>query len=186
MNIPAVSSEAISPGRLLRQLRETSNDQIPPAFASAEVTLSPDARLAGLLERLLGGEGAGIDAGRVVRLLGQSALFASAANSGATVPLPLVGTRDPNTGEALSLQEVGRDGFSAERLGQLLRNSAEVLPLVQASITANGLDALFESAANDRSALPATIRLYLDNGGVPGVRLEAPEPAIAVEQLPLF
>lgn len=186
MNIPAVSSEAISPGRLLRQLRETSNDQIPPALASAEVTLSPDARLAGLLERLLGGEGAGIDAGRVVRLLGQSALFASAADSNPTVPLPTAGIVDPGTGETLTLQGVGSDGFDPARLGELLRSTPEALPLVRASIAANGLDALFTSAANDRSALPATVRLYVNNGGIPGVRLEAPVPAIAVGQLPLF
>lgn len=184
MHIPATTSETISPTRLLRQLRETSTEQVPEAVASVAVSLSPDARLASLVDRLLAGDGRGIDAAQVVRLLGQSALFDTSATEPG-VPLPLAGLVDPATGDSLSLQALGREGFDAGRLAELLRNVPDVLPLVQASLASAGLDTLFSAAANDTRALPPAIRLYLDNGGVPGIRLEPPETPVITPQVPL-
>jgi len=184
MHIPAVTSEAISPARLLRQLRETSNDQVPATPPSAEVTLSTDGRLSSLVDRLLAGEGERVDAGTVVRLLGQSALFDEAgAQSG--LPPPLSGLVDRASGESLSIAGIGRDGFDATRLAELLQSAPEAAPLLRAVITGNGLDTLFESAANDTAALPASVRLYIDNGGVPGVRLDAARQPDLFAQAPL-
>ena len=180
MHIPAVTTEAIAPSRLLRQLQETAREVVPETTASVEVRLSPDAQLANLLDTLVGGDG-GLDAGLVARLLGESALFND--NGSFTVdpaqvfPLPAGLVTDPETGDPLSLPEIGRNGFDPERLSTLLQQSPELLPLVQASITSAGLETLFDRAADDTSGIPPSIQLYLDNGGVAGVRLDPAEGA---------
>ncbi len=183
MHIPAVTSEAVSPARLLRQLRETSNDQVPFAPPSAEVTLSPDGQLSSLVDRLLAGEFDRVDTGEVVRLIGQSTLFAQPDTQNG-LPLPLSGLVD-GSGESLAIDGIGRDGFDGARLAELLRNSPEAAPLLRAVITNNGLDTLFQVAANDTAALPASVRLYLDNGGVAGVQLDAARQPDLFAQAPL-
>lgn len=190
MHIPDVNAtQSAAPSRLLQQVREAATDVVPAANPSVEVSLSPDARLASLLDRIIAGEGQSLDARQVVRLLGEGALFApesaQAREQSQGIPLPTIALTDPATGASLSLQEIGRNGFDPARLVELLENTPEALPLVQASITAAGLDTLFEGAADDSTALPATIRLYLDNGGVPGVQIEPPQPPRATPLAPL-
>lgn len=180
MHIQAVNTEPVAPSRLLQQLREASTDVVPSANPSVEVSLSPDARLTSLVDRLLAGEGPAVDAGRVVRLLGQSPLFEQGAGVGATgsqgISPAAPGIADIPSASAVALQDIGRGGFDAGRLLNLLQSTPEALPLIQASIGRAGSNALFDTAANDSSALPPTIRLYLDNGGVPGAQLEPPRP----------
>ena len=85
MHIPAVSNESISPARLLRQLRETSNEQVSAPAPSAAVSLSTDGRLASLVAQMLDGDEHHVDVSVVARLIGQSPLFAETASR---LPLP--------------------------------------------------------------------------------------------------
>ncbi len=181
MHIQAVNTESMSPARLLRQLRETASDTVRQPAPSAEVSLSTDGQLATLVDRLLGDTGSSpVNAGEVVRLLGQGALIGDA---GFQVPLPPV--VDPASGEALSLETVAGSRFDPARLGQLLQSEPSVLPLLQAAIEASGLQGLFSPPAGETTALPASVQLYVANGGVPGVRLEAARQPDLFAQAPL-
>lgn len=180
MHIQAVTTESISPGRLLRQLRETVNDTVRQLAPSAEVSLSTDGRLATLVDRLLADRASGVDAGRVVRLLGQGALFEDAAFA---LPQPLV--VDARTGDALALPDLTGTGFDPAQLTDLISSDPSVLPLLRTAIDAAGLAGLFSSSPAETAALPASVQLYVDNGGVPGVRLEGARQPDLFAQAPL-
>ena len=180
MHIQAVNTENISPARLLRQLRETVADTVSQPAPSAAVSLSTDGRLATLVDSLLGDSDTAVDAGQVVRLLGQGALF---EDPGLAIPLPPV--IDPASGASLSLPELAGADFDPARVGTLLQSEPALLPLLQAAIESSALSALFSPATNDTAALPASVQLYVDNGGVPGVRLDAARQPDLFAQAPL-
>ena len=116
----------------------------------------------------------------MVRLLGQGALF---EDPGLAIPLPPV--IDPASGASLSLPELAGADFDPARVGTLLQSEPALLPLLQAAIESSALSALFSPATNDTAALPASVQLYVDNGGVPGVRLDAARQPDLFAQAPL-
>ena len=168
MHIPAVTNEAISPARLLRQLRETSNEQVTAPAPSATVSLSTDGRLASLVARMLDANDQHIDVSAVARLIGQSPMFAEAASR---LPLPDAGAVDD--GRAVATEGIGRGGFDPVRLATLLQDTPQALGVLRAAMDSNGLAALLQQAAGGSEALPASVQLYIDNGGIAGVRLDA-------------
>ncbi|MCB1914486.1 MAG: hypothetical protein KDG52_02015 [Rhodocyclaceae bacterium] len=168
MHIPAVSNEAISPDRLLRQLRAASNEQVAAPSPSAAVTLSTDGRLAHLVERLRAGEDERVDSGEVVRLLGRSNLFAdlSAALPGAS-PVDVAGRVVADAGA------IGRGEFDPASLAALLRTLPDAASVLRSAVAGAAFDVLLQPAGSETAPLPARVRLYVDNGGVAGVAVEA-------------
>ncbi|MCB1956687.1 MAG: hypothetical protein KDG55_13480 [Rhodocyclaceae bacterium] len=180
MHIQAVTTESISPARLLRQLRETVNDTVRQPAPSAEVSLSTDGRLATLVDQLLADGASGVDAGQVVRLLGQGAQFEDTAFS---LPQPLA--VDARSADALALPDLSGTGFDPARLTALITSDPSALPVLRAAIDASGLASLFSTSPSETAALPASVQLYVDNGGVPGVRLDSARQPDLFAQAPL-
>lgn len=151
MHIPAVSNEVISPARLLRQLRETSNEQVAAPSPSAAVSLSTDGRLASLVERLLSDDDVKADLSAIIRLIGEAPQFTDAAR----------------------------------RLAALPHGTPDALGALRAVIRGTGLLSLLQTALGETEALPAGVRLYLANGGIAGLRLDAARQPDLFAQPPL-
>lgn len=177
MHIQAIASEALSPARLLRQLRETASDTVNPADPSVRVSLSADGRLATLVDQLLGGSAPAFEA---ARLIGQASLFERPLSA---VPLPAA--NDPASGTPLAAPPIGPGGLDPQRLEALLQGQPDALPLLLATLQSAGLARLFEASPGETAALPAGVRLYLDNGGIAGVRLEQARQPDLFAQPPL-
>ena len=180
MHIPAVSNESISPARLLRQLRETSNEQVSAPAPSAAVSLSTDGRLASLVAQMLDGDEHHVDVSVVARLIEQKPLFAETASR-----LPLPNATRADDGRAVATDAIGRGGFDPDRLATLLQDTPQALGVLRAVIDSDGLGALLQPAAGETEALPASVRLYVDNGGVAGVRMDAARQPDLFAQSPL-